>query len=386
MSQPLSAIEIARSFQPAIAARVDEIEAGRRLPADLAAGMAQAGLFRIALPKSLGGYELPPADIVATIEAIAQADASAGWCLMIGSTTAVSLAWLPHETAAEIFSDPAIITGGVFAPMGKAVVEDGHYRVSGRWSWCSGSANCQWLFGGAMIHENGQLRTLADGRPDARMMIMPRADVDLLDTWHVAGLKGTGSGDMAVKDLLVPRERSVSLVADRPVEQGALYLFPVFGLLAIGIAGAASGNARAALDALKSGLSARRPMGSTKSAAERATVQVEYAKADAMLSAARALLFDALHSAWETACRTGDVSLETRARLRLSATHMVRTAADVTRIAYDLGGGSALYLESPLQRRFRDAHAMTQHMMVQPGTYELAGRVLLGLPTDASML
>jgi len=386
MSQPLTAIAIARSFQPAIAARVDEIETGRRLPADLAADMAKAGLFRIALPKSLGGHELPPADIVATIEAIAEADASVGWCLMIGSTTAVSLAWLPRETAAEIVTDPAIITGGVFAPTGKAVVENGDYRVSGRWSWCSGSANCQWLFGGAMIHENGQLRTLPGGRPDTRMIIMPRADVELIDTWHAAGLKGTGSGDMAVNDLLVPRERSVSLVADRPVEQGALYLFPVFGLLALGIAGAASGNARAALYALKSGLSSRRPMGSAKSAAERATVQVDYAKADAMLSAARALLFDTLHSAWETACQTGDVSLETRARLRLAATHMVRTAAEVTRIAYDLGGGSALYLESPLQRRFRDAHAMTQHMMVQPGTYELAGRVLLGLPTDASML
>lgn len=386
MSAPRSPVETARSFQPAIAARVDEIETVRRLPADLAAGMAKAGLFRIALPKSLGGHELPPADIVATIEAVAEADASVGWCLMIGSTTNLSIAWLPHETAAAIFADPATITGGVFAPMGKAVVEGGHYRVSGRWSWCSGSANCHWLFGGATIHENGELRTLPGGRPDARMMIMPRADVDLLDTWHAAGLKGTGSGDMAVKDLLVPQERSVSLVADKPVEQGALYLFPVFGMLALGIAGVASGNARAALDALKSGLAARRPMGSTKSAAERATVQVEYARADAMLSAARALLFDTLHAAWETARQTGDVGLQTRARLRLAATHMVRTAADVTRMAYDLGGGSALYLESPLQRRFRDAHAMTQHMMVQPGTYELAGRVLLGLPTDVSML
>ncbi len=386
MTPALSPIDTARGFMDRIAARVDEIEAARRLPADLAAQMAQAGLFRIALPRSLGGHELPPADIVATIEAIAEADASVGWCLMIGSTTAVSLAWLPHETAAEIFTDPATITGGVFAPMGKAVVENGHYRVSGRWSWCSGSANCQWLFGGAMIHENGALRTLPNGRPDSRMMIMPRADVELIDTWHAAGLKGTGSGDMAVENLLVPRERSVSLVADRPVERGALYLFPVFGLLALGIAGAASGNARAALDALNSGLAARKPMGSAKSAAERATVQVDYAKADAMLSAARALLFDTLNAAWETACKTGDVSLETRARLRLAATYMVRTAADATRIAYDLGGGSALYLESPLQRRFRDAHAMTQHMMVQPGTYELAGRVLLGLPTDASML
>ncbi len=379
-------LDAARAMQARIAGRADELEAARRLPADLAAEMAQAGLFRIATPKSLGGDELPPADIVRVIEAVAEADASAGWCVMIGSTTTVSLAYLPHDVAADMVADADVITGGVFAPMGKAHVEGDHYRVSGRWSWASGSANCRWLFGGCVVHENGAPRLLPGGRPDTRMMVMPREQVELIDSWHAAGLKGTGSGDMAVKDLSVPLSHSVSLVADKPVEAGPLYLFPVFGLLALGIAGAASGNARAALEALKAGLSGRRPAGSSRSAAERATVQVEFAKAEALLSSARALLFETLERAWAVATSEGEVTLETRARLRLAATHMVRTAADVTRIAYDLGGGSALYLESPLQRRFRDAHAMTQHMMVQPATYELAGRVLLGQPVDASML
>lgn len=381
----MTALDSARALKARIAARADEMEAARRLPADLAAEMAKAGLFRIATPRSLGGDELPPAEIVRVIEAVAEADASAGWCVMIGSTTTVSLAYLPHDVAAGMVADPDMITGGVFAPMGKAVVEGDRYRVSGRWSWASGSANCRWLFGGCVVQEDGAPR-LRDGRPDARMMVMPAEKVELIDSWHAAGLKGTGSGDMAVKDLAVPLDHSVSLVADRPVEQGRLYLFPVFGLLALGIAGAASGNARAALDALKAGLSSRRPAGSSRSAAERATVQVEYAKAEALLCSARALLFETLERAWDIAGGAGEVPLETRARLRLAATNMVRTAADVTRIAYDLGGGSALYLESPLQRRFRDAHAMTQHMMVQPATYELAGRVLLGQQVDASML
>jgi alkylation response protein AidB-like acyl-CoA dehydrogenase len=373
-------------MQARIAARSDEMEAVRRLPADLAAEMARAGLFRIASPKSLGGDELPPAEIVRVIEAVAEADASAGWCVMIGSTTTLSLAWLPHDVAAGMVSDPDTITGGVFAPMGKAVVEGDQYRVSGRWSWASGSANCRWLFGGCTVWEGSQMRTLPGGRPDARMVVMPADRVELIDSWFAAGLKGTGSGDMAVTDLVVPLDHSLSLVADPPLERGALYLFPVFGLLALGIAGAASGNARAALEALKAGLVSRRPQGSARSAAERATVQAELARAEAQLTAARALLFETLDRAWEGANRDGEVPTATRARLRLAATHMVRTAADVTRIAYDLGGGSALYLESPLQRRFRDAHAMTQHMMVQPATYELAGRVLLGLPTDVSLL
>ncbi len=379
-------LEAARSLKGRIAARAEEMETVRRLPADLAAEMARAGLFRIAMPAALGGAELPPADIVRVIEAVAEADASAGWCVMIGATTAVSLAYLPHDVATALVSDPDMITGGVFAPMGRAVLEGDYYRVSGRWSWASGSANCRLLFGGCLVHEAGALRLLPGGRPDARMMVMPADKVELLDTWHAAGLKGTGSGDMAVKDLIVPLDHSVSLVSDPPVETGPLYLFPVFGLLALGIAGVASGNARAAIDALAAGLSSRKPAVSSRSAAERATVQTEFAKAEAQLCAARALLFETLDRAWEAANGTGVVSVEMRARLRLAATHMVRTAADVTRIAYDLGGGSALYLESPLQRRFRDAHAMTQHMMVQPATYELTGRVLLGQPVDVSML
>lgn len=380
----MNALAAARALAPAIAARAAEMEEARRLPADLAADMARAGLFRIALPRSLGGDELPPADIVRVIEAVAHADASAGWCVMIGSTTMVSFAWLPHAVAAEALADRDLISGGVFAPMGRAEVEGEAFRVSGRWSWASGSANCRWLFGGCLVTEGGAPRKLEGGRPDARMMLMPAGEVRLIDTWHAAGLKGTGSGDMAVEGLLVPQAHSVSLTGP-PVEQGALYLFPVFGLLALGIAGAASGNARAALDTLVDGLGSRRPQGSARSAAERATVQAEVAQAEARLSAARALLFETLDRAWEAAAE-GKVTVESRARLRLAATHMVRTAADVSRVAYDLGGGSALYLESPLQRRFRDAHAMTQHMMVQPATWELAGRVLLGQPVDATLL
>ena len=379
-------LETVRALSAGIAARSDEFEAARRLPADLAATLAAAGLFRIALPASLGGLELPPAEIVETIEALAMADASVGWCLMIGATTTLTAAYLPRSLAAEIFADPAVITGGVFAPMGKAVVEGEHYRVSGRWQWGSGSANCSWLLGGAQVFEGGELRKLPNGAPDHRMMIFPRAEVELIDTWHSAGLKGTGSGDFSVTDVLVPRARSTSLIVDKPIEPGALYVFPAFGLLALGIAGVASGNARAALETAKAMLVAKKLPGSQRTAADRAMAQVTVAQAEASLQAARALLFAAIGSAWRTAQSTGAMDIPTRARLRLAATHMVRTAADVARQAYDLGGGASVFLSNSLQRRFRDAHTMTQHMMVSPATYELAGRVLLGLPTDASTL
>ncbi|MFQ3594926.1 MAG: acyl-CoA dehydrogenase family protein [Sphingomonadaceae bacterium] len=380
----MSVLAAARDLAPQLAARAAEIEEARRLPADLANAMAEARLFRLAIPKSLDGEELRPDRMVEVLEAVAEGDASAGWCLMIGATTALVAAYLPRHHAEEVLGPRDVITGGVFAPMGRAVAEDGHYRVSGRWAWASGSANCRWLVGGSVILEDGAPRRDDQGRPVHRMMLMPRESVALLDTWHAAGLKGTGSGDMAAQDVAVPQDRSVSLIDDRPREAGALYRFPAFGLLAIGIAGVASGNARAALDGVAAALVEKKgPTG--RSAAERATVQAELAKADGALFAARAGLMAAIAEGWREA-EGGGIRLATRARLRLAATHLTRTAADVTRVAYDLGGGGALYLESPLQRRFRDAHAMTQHIMVQPATFELAGRVFLGQPADTSML
>jgi alkylation response protein AidB-like acyl-CoA dehydrogenase len=267
--------------------------------------------------------------------------------------------------------------------MGRAVRTNGNWRVSGRWSWASGSANCHWLVGGAVLMEGGAPILGEDGKPRHRMMLMPRDAVELLDTWHAAGLKGTGSGDMAADAVEVPADRSVSLIDDRPQEAGTLYRFPAFGLLALGIAAVASGNARAALDAVVPALKTRRS--GARSAAERGTVQADLARAEAAWMAARAGVLAAIDLAWNEALG-GGIRVKTRARLRLAATHMTRTAADVTRMAYDLGGGAALYLESPLQRRFRDAHAMTQHIMVQGATFELAGRILLDQPADTSML
>ncbi|MEM6557389.1 MAG: acyl-CoA dehydrogenase family protein, partial [Pseudomonadota bacterium] len=229
-------LDAAIALQSELSARAPEMEDARRLPADLAKKLAEGGLFRMVTPSAYGGLECTPRQIVDAVEAVAEANASAGWCVMIGATTAMNAAYMEPAMAHEIYDDPMIITGGVFAPMGKAVVDGDDYIVSGRWQWGSGSANCTWLCGGSMVFEDGELRTLPSGRPDARMMIFPAAEVELIDTWHVMGLKGTGSGDLAVENVRVPTARSVSLVADKPLIDGALYKFPAFGLLSLGVA------------------------------------------------------------------------------------------------------------------------------------------------------
>lgn len=382
MKDPVSR---ARALEGEIVAARPEMDRLRRLPDSLAALFRDAQFYRLCMPRDHGGLEAAPRLVVETIEALAEADASAAWCVMISATTGALGAYLDNETAGSIFPDPSLVFAGVYAPMGKATVEGDSYRVTGQWKWNSGGQNATWLCGGCVIYENGAPRMLNEKIPDHRMMLFPASDVTFLDTWHTSGLRGSGSGDMAVHDLLVPRSRSISFITDKPRIKAPLYAFPIFGLLAIGIAAVASGNARAALREFAALAAAKRtPTGRTLN--ERGAIQSAYAEAYARLQAARAFLFAEIDAAWAQAQTNLVISLEQRASLRLAATHMTRTAADVVRVVQDLAGGVSVFLADPLHRRLADAQAMTAHIMTAPATYELTGRALLGVPVSAAEL
>lgn len=366
--------------------RAAEIARARRLPADIARQFAEAGFFRTVVPRSLGGLECAPEVTMATIETLAQADASAAWCVMVSATAGLSGAYLAPSAAREVYGDPLSISGGSNTPTGRARPAGDGFRLSGRWPWVSHGANCGWLKGISVVLEDGKPRMLADGRPDVRMMVFPASRATLIDTWEVAGLEGTGSGDVEVTDIPVPEGFTYSLVSDRPREAGPLYRFPAFGLLALGIGAVALGNARAAIDDLLELAGSKRPQGSRRTLAERGLSQSELAQAEAMLRSARAFYHEALGDAWHRAKQGEEIALAQRATLRLAATHATRSSAEVVRRMYELGGGTVLFSSHPLQRRFRDAYAATQHMMIAPPSWELAGRVLMGLPTDAGML
>ena len=375
------AIELADGVRP----RATEIEQARRLPADIAQTLAHAGMFRMLVPQSVGGLEVSAADFAQTVQTMAAGDAAVGWCVMIGATAALNAAYLPEETAKQIYGLPGTVTGGIFAPLGRAVIDGDHYRVNGRWPWASGSANCDWISGGCVIFEGDKPKQRAGGAPDTRMLIFARDDVELIDTWHASGLRGTGSGDMAVHDALVPLERAVSLL-DKPVADGPLFAFPVFGLLAVGVASVSLGTARAALDAVNTLAREKKPQYSRRSMAERATVQAEYARAEGRWRSARAYLHHAIDRCWQAATTSRQLDLDMRADLRLACTNATRESAAIATTTYELGGGTSVYATHPLQRHFRDAHVATQHIMVAPSTYELIGRVFFGLDTESSML
>lgn len=378
-------VDRARALAPDIVAAAPEMDALRRLPDHLAVRFRDASLYRLCIPRTHDGLEAAPRVIVETLEALAEADASAGWCVMISATTGALGAYLNDDLGRSIFADPALVFAGVYAPMGKAVVEGDGYRVTGRWKWNSGGQNATWLCGGCVIYENGAPRMLTEKIPDHRMMLFPASDVQFVDTWHTNGLRGSGSGDMTVDNLLVPAARSVSLITDKPRVATPLYAFPVFGLLALGIAAVASGNASAALREFAAEASSKRLPGG-RLLADRGTVQATFAEASARLRAARASLLAEVDAAWTQAQSAPAISLAQRAHLRLAATHMVRTAAEVARTVQDLAGGSGVFLANSLHRRLADAQTMTAHIMVAPATYELTGRALLGAPVSTAEL
>lgn len=373
-----SPMDIVESLFSEVRIRAEETERARNVPTDLIDSFTRAGLFRMCVPAVYGGSEADPRTFLRVIERLGEADASTGWVAMIAVTSSVVAAYLPPEGAAEIYgADPDVITGGVFAPMGRGTpIKGGGHRVSGRWRFGSGVAHCRWVMGG----------TAADDLPGPAMMFFPSEKVQIIDTWHVAGLKGTGSNDFVVDEIEVPATRRADVIKGMPVVAAPLYAFPVFGLLALGIAAVAMGIARAAIHELVDLAGSKTPQGSRRSLAGRAATQSAVAEAEAQLSSARAYLFETVEMVYAKAESSGAIDAQDRAAIRLSATHATRTSATVVDSMYTIGGGASLYETSPLQRYFRDVHAATQHMMVAAPTLELTGRVLLGLETDTSML
>jgi alkylation response protein AidB-like acyl-CoA dehydrogenase len=357
-------------------------ERERALPQELVEALRATGLMRAGAPTQLGALEASPAITLSGAERIARGDASAGWCVSIAATSSLLAAYLPELGASEVFGDPSVVAAGVWAPRGRAAIVEGGVRVSGRWSFCSGISHSEWLFAGCVLDD-------PDAKAEApilRVVALPTAELEILDTWHTSGLRGTGSHDALADDLFVPSHRVLSLLDAGPRIDAPLYRFPIFGFFALSIAAAALGNARGAIEDLSELAVGKTAQGSSRVLAERPATQAAIGEAEAALRAARALYYEAIEQAWAAAQQPGAVAESLRLGLRLAATHAVRASAEVARSMYDLGGGSAIYEDSPLQRRFRDAHAATAHFQVNPATWELAGRLLLGLPTRTAQL
>jgi alkylation response protein AidB-like acyl-CoA dehydrogenase len=382
--QPNEGLAAVRSILPEVRERADEVEQARQIPADLSASLASLGIYRWWVPKTYGGSELPLPHAVEALEELARADGSVAWCVFIGITSATSVAFIPEAAAREVMSKPETLVGGVFAPMGRAEAVDGGFRVSGQWPFGSGTLNADWVLGGSFFFRDGEQLVDERGAPRQHMVLVPRRDVEFLDTWQVSGLCGTGSTDFRMDGALVPESRIVRWQGGRA--EGPLYAFPQLTLLASGFGPIALGLARAALDELTAVASKKTPTGSVRPLAARTETQGALARGEAGYRSARAFLYEAIDAAWNSALETGQVSLEQRRDMRLATSHAVEQATQIIDTMYHLAGSVSIYRKSRLQRIFRDIHVVTQHLMVRPTSFEMAGRAFLGIDKDTELL
>lgn len=381
-------LETARVLAPRIAAAADRIELERRLPLEVVHAMADAGLFRMLVPRSLGGGEMDLATYANVVEEVAKADGSTAWCLSQAAGTAAVAARLGPDGAREIFgSDPRSIVAWGPPREARAITVEAGYRVTGRWTFASGCRHATWLGGFAPIYEqDGHPVLAADGTHDGRTMLFPAADGEIIDVWHVSGLRGTGSDDIAASDLFVPCSRTVHAQRDPPREPGPLYAFSLTSLYATGFASVALGIVRTMLDAFIEFAGAKRQRGVQDVLRENAVVQSQVAQAEAHLRSARAFLHETIGDVWSAVGSTGALTVAQRIQIRLATTHAIHLATQAADLVYHAAGADAILARQPFERRFRDVHAVRQQVQGRQAHYEAVGRFLLGLDPATTFL
>ncbi|HYL58000.1 MAG TPA: acyl-CoA dehydrogenase family protein [Candidatus Acidoferrales bacterium] len=380
--QAKTLLDSVRQLAPSISARGAEIEAARRLPPDLLGQLIAAGCFRMFVPKSHGGLEVDVPASMEILETLATADGSTGWVVMIGCETPMFFALMSPDRFNRLYADgPDLIAAGAFAPRGQAEVVAGGYRVNGRWAFASGCQHAKWLFGNSVEIENGQPRTGAiPGIPAARAMMFEPRKVEILDTWKVSGLRGTGSHDIAVKDVLVPAEDTFDIFLGRATIPGPAMAEPVlYAALHIGTVGV--GIAQRALNEIVALAANKQRLYAQSSMADAPLFQYRLGHADTSLRAARILLRSEADALWESACAGRPPSPADRARLMGAITWAAHTACAVVDACYKAGGGTAPYDSSPLQRCMRDIQTLTQHAAVAESWLSGTGLALLGRNT-----
>jgi alkylation response protein AidB-like acyl-CoA dehydrogenase len=382
-----SPLDAARKLVPMIRSCADEIEAQRELPRPLFEALADAGLYQMALPQCIGGPEVDLPTYVQVLEELGKADASTAWTVNQGAIFGTYAARMPRDVARAIWIDtPRGVVANSPAPTAQAVVVPGGYRVTGRQGFSTGCRHAAWVAAHCHVLENGQRRLEANGQPEQRYCFVPIAEAEIVDTWHVRGMRGTGTHHFAVNDVFVPGERSVRSATAPLLEDRPLYKFPRTLLFASGDASVALGVARASLDAFFELAGAKTPRAMPGLLRDQPMVQANVGHAEAHLRSGRALLTETVRELWAEVSATNAITLDQRAALRLATTHAIRLAAKVVDIVYNAAGATAVYESHVLQRCFQDIHVITQHLQARFAHYELVGRYTLGLPIDEARL
>jgi indole-3-acetate monooxygenase len=371
----------ARELAPDLSARASEAELLRTMPEDLVARVREAGLFRMALPASLGGLELDPVTILEVVETLSEADGSAGWTVLIGNSTAF-FAWLDPAVAREMIGDDlGFCSTSMFAPFGRAHgVDDNTFTVSGRWPFNSGCPHAEWLQVGVLVMgEQGPLRRDGGSEPDWRFAFVRCGSARIEDTWDALGLRGTGSHHLSLDDVRVPAEHFAAPVYEPARGDGPLSFLSLFDIACIMMAGFPLGVARHAVEEFTV-LARKKFRGDpANTVAGNGHAQMLLSQAESRLRSARLYVHDVAGSMWES-CSAGDrPPPELRAELALATCHAMRTAVDAVDSLYRLAGADVVFTGHPMERCFRDLHAGSQHIIYSAAREQQFARIRLGL-------
>lgn len=371
-----SVIGAVRKIADGIRGRVEEIEAARRLPADLHEQLRDVGVYRLLLPASHGGLEASGEDVLEVIETLARADGSVAWTSTIGIQSPAVLSLLPRDTFEELYaSGPDVTVGGAFGPTGKAQLTDGGYRVSGRWSFASGCDNWDYLFANCVVVADGEpVPSATDGQPQLRAMLVRRDQVEIIDTWYTLGLRGTGSKDFTLDDVFVPASHTFDIYSARPCIEG-IFQYPVVEF-AHHLASISIGVAQGALDDLIQSAAERQRVFARATVAKTPAVQHRIGKAETSLRAARDLTRSQAQQ-----LLSGEAGDDLQDLLSWTSTNNAWTAdicVSVVDACFRANGSRGVYDGSPLQRRLRDIYTVVQHATVNDGAWTRWGASLFG--------
>ena len=376
-------LEAVEGLRNVLETGADEAELSGTLPASTVNAIYESGLFSFKTPSILGGAEADAMTQLDVIEAASRIDPAAGWCLMIGAGTLSNIgAFASDEAIGAIFLDgKPPKAAGVAAPSGEAIVVEGGYRVSGRWSFASGIRHSEWVAGGAVVKNQKE-----DASQQIRLVV-PTVQVEIHDNWQVIGLKGTGSCDYSITDVFVPDKFTWPGAEPEPRRGGANFRLGRPGMQTTGHCGFALGVGRRALDAVTELAQTKRRgyRGTMSLIADRGSFQRFLGESELRLRAARALVLETIEEAWDFASQGVTPPLPLQARMRASATYSTEEAADITSQAFRFGGGTAMYNSNVLQKCLRDINAAAQHNMVSDRTYENVGQFTLGFASANPM-
>jgi alkylation response protein AidB-like acyl-CoA dehydrogenase len=373
----LDLVERARALQPLISREADEIERTRRLTPAVTSALIENGLYRVLLPQSLGGAEVPLEIFMQVQEEIAKADASTAWCLGQCSVCAMTAAYLDPDAADEIFNTPpGILAWGAIAHEVHAV--PGGYRASARWDFASGSRQASWLGAHVRVVEaDGSQRKKPSGAPEIRTILFPVASATMYDVWDVIGLRGTGTDSYSVDNLFIP-DKFAALRDDPKAlrETGPLYKMSTNMVFSMGFGATSLGVARATLDSAIDLARGKTPQG-LKAMRENNAVQGLIGRTEASLRAARAYLYSTAAEVWRDLARGDAITEQHRIALRIAATWTIHQSAAVVDTAYHMAGATAVFNANKLERRFRDMHTIAQQIQGRNSHYEDVGKAIL---------